>query len=270
MTLEPLMLWSAIVAYVFAGTLAIIALVWGKKPEGWILALMTLGLVLQTIFIGLRWVRIEHLPVGNMFEAMQANVWGLMLAIVLVYWRIPRIRPAVAVMMSVILLLMGWMMLIPNTDSRFPPFYDTIWLFIHIGFIKIFLGAVLAAVGVSGVVLLRNVSFGQRRFARMPGNDSLDNLAYRFLAVGLIFDTLGVIAGAIWAQDAWGRYWSWDPLEVWSLLTWLTLAFALHLRITRNNSPQLNGLVTMGVFVVSFLAFFGVPFVSTMVHKGAV
>ena len=270
MTLEPLALWCALIAYVAAGSLAIIAQVWKRKPERWILGLMGLGLSLHTLFISLRWIRIEHLPVGSTFEAVQANIWGLMIAVVLVYWRIPKIRPVAVVMMPIVFLLMGWMLLIPNTDSKFPPFYDTIWLFIHVGLIKVFLGAALAAVGLGGIILLRRRSFGQRHFARMPGNISLDNLAYRFLAVAFIFDSLGVIAGAIWAMDAWGRYWNWDPLEIWSFLTWLTLAFALHLRITRNNPPETNSIISLMVFVIAFFTFFGIPFVSVAMHQGAV
>lgn len=270
MTLEPISLWLALIAYVIAGVVAIIAQVMAKKPERWILAFMVVGVLLHTLFIGLRWERIGHLPVGNTFEALSGNVWGMMLAIVLVYWRIKLVRPMAAILMPIIFIVMGWMMLIPAYDSSFPPTYDTIWLFIHIGFIKIFLGSVLAAVGLAGVILLRRTENGLRWFARMPGNQSLDNLAYRFMALGLIFDTLGVIAGAIWAQDAWGRYWSWDPLETWSLLTWLSLAIALHIRVTWKNSPAFGAMVTIGVFVLAFLTFFGVPFVSTAVHKGAI
>ena len=79
-----------------------------------------------------------------------------------------------------------------------------------------------------------------------------------------------VVAGALWAQNAWGRYWNWDPLEVWSLMTWLSIAIALHLRVTRKPSPAVGALICIGVFVLAFLTFFGVPFISTAVHKGAI
>ena len=89
------------------------------------------------------------------------------------------------------------------------------------------------------------------------------------MAVAFIFHSFMLIAGAVWAHDAWGRYWSWDPLETWSLLTWLSLAIVLHLRLTFRLQPALGWLLVTGVFAVAFLTFFGVPFVSMAPHKGA-
>ena len=78
-----------------------------------------------------------------------------------------------------------------------------------------------------------------------------------------------LIVGAVWAQDAWGRYWGWDPLESWAFATWVALAALLHARATLRPSPALHGAWLAGVFVIAFLTFFGVPFISTAPHKGA-
>ena len=90
------------------------------------------------------------------------------------------------------------------------------------------------------------------------------------MILGFVFETLMLIAGAIWAQDAWGRYWGWDPLETWAFLTWLALAFFIHLRVTFKLRPRAGAYAIITVFVLAFLTFFGVPFVSTAPHKGAV
>lgn len=274
MNIEAISLWAALIAYVISGIIAIVILVLSKqstdKQENIILALMFFGVLLHTASIGLRWERLGHLPVNNAFEAISANVWGMMLALALAYWRIKLVRPAAAVALPVVFLLMGWMMLIPNHDSMYPPSYDTIWLIIHIVFYKFFLGFALVALGVSSVILMRHFDIWADRFNRMPGNDSLDNLSYRFMALCLIFNTLGIIAGAIWAQDAWGRYWAWDPLETWSFLTWLFIVFSLHLRVTWKISVVVNALMTIAVFVIAFLTFFGIPFISKVVHQGAI
>jgi ABC-type transport system involved in cytochrome c biogenesis permease subunit len=108
-----------------------------------------------------------------------------------------------------------------------------------------------------------------RRFEDMPQDDRLIELSYRFAAFAFIFDTLMLITGAIWAQDAWGRYWAWDPLETWAFLTWLALAFALHLKIWMRPAPLVWVVLSVAVFVLAFLTFFGVPFVSDSPHKGA-
>lgn len=267
--MEALALWGAVVSYVLATVVALFGLVLGKKPERTVLIFMALALALHTVSLGLRWERIGHVPVSNLYEALSANVWGMMVAVTLAYGRLPGVRPAVAVMLPVIVLVLGWMMLVPAVDSSPPSTYDTVWLFIHIAFIKLFLGCALIALGMAGVILLRAAGRG-RRFASMSDDRALEELSYRFMALGLIFDGIGILAGAIWAQDAWGRYWGWTELEVWSLITWLTIGLAIHLRATFAISPRIAAWMIVGVFVVAFLTFFGVPFVSTAVHKGLV
>lgn len=270
MELELRILWAAIVTYVLGGSLAIFGVVLKKRPERAVLALVILGLLLHTISLGVRWERLGHGPFITLFEILSSNLWSLTLAFVLAYWRIPQIRPAAAILMPILFVMMGWLMLSHPGEGHFPPTYRTPWLYIHIGFGKVFLGAVLVAVGISGVILLRCAGIGVEKFARLPDNARLDELSFRLMAVGLIFETLMLVAGAIWAQDAWGRYWAWDPLETWAFLTWLALAFALHARITFKTRPQTGAVMIIAVFVLAFLTFFGVPFISTSPHKGAI
>ena len=267
---EGITLWVGVVFYVLACALSVVGLVFRGRMAGWLLPLMSLGLVAHTVSIGIRWLRIGHLPVNSQYEALSANVWGLMLALVLVYWLVPRIRLIASLLLPLIIMLLGWMLLVPEFDSGLPRTYNTVWLFIHIGFIKVFLGANLIALGIAGVILLRGVTWWRGRFERLPDDGYLDELAFRFMGLGLIFDTLGIVAGAIWAQDAWGRYWGWDPLEVWSLMTWVSIALAIHIRASLKPSYKVSALLVVGVFVVAFLTFFGVPFVSEAVHKGAI
>ncbi|HEY0719936.1 MAG TPA: cytochrome c biogenesis protein CcsA [Gammaproteobacteria bacterium] len=267
---EQLILWLAVIAYVVAGVVAIFAVVLGKKPERTILGMMVLGLVLHGAAILLRWERLDHGPYLTMFEILSSNIWSLMFFFVLAYWRYRPIRATAAVVLPLLFIMMGWMMLSHPGEGHLPPTYDTTWLVIHIMFGKVFLGATLVAVGMAGVILLRRYDIATQKFARLPDDRRLDDLAYRFMALGLIFDTLMLIAGAIWAQDAWGRYWAWDPLETWSFITWLTLGFALHLRITFKPAPARGAVMIMAVFVLAFLTFFGIPFISKVPHQGAV
>jgi cytochrome c-type biogenesis protein CcsB len=267
---EQLLLWIAVVAYVVAGVVAIFSVVLGKKPERTILGMMSLGLLLHGAAILLRWDRLDHGPYLTMFEILSSNIWSLMFVFILVYWRYRPIRATAAIVLPLMFIMMGWMMLSHPGEGHLPPTYDTTWLVIHIMFGKVFLGATLVAVGMAGVILLRRYNIGATKFARLPDDRRLDDLAYRFMALGLIFDTLMLIAGAIWAQDAWGRYWAWDPLETWSFITWLTLAFALHLRVTFKPSPARGAVMIMAVFVLAFLTFFGIPFVTKVPHQGAV
>jgi hypothetical protein len=109
-----------------------------------------------------------------------------------------------------------------------------------------------------------------RSFMASAGPTALFDLPWMplYLVIAFLFESMMLLTGAIWAQDAWGRYWAWDPLETWAFLTWLALAFGLHLKIwLRPPAVVWSGMVT-AVFVLAFVTFFGVPFVSDVPHKG--
>lgn len=263
-------LWAAVVAYVLAGAVAVVSLALGRLAERSVGGLMITGLLLQSLSIGMRWERLGHGPFITLFEILNSNVWSLMCAYLLAYWRIRRIRASAAVVLPILFIMLGWLVVAHPGEGHFPPTYRTPWLYIHIGLGKVFLGAVLVAVGLSVVILLRRAGLGVARLQQLPADAQLDELAFRCMAIGLIFHTLMLIAGAIWAQDAWGRYWAWDPLETWAFVTWLTVAFTIHARLAFRISPATHAGLILLVFVTAFLTFFGIPFVSTAPHQGAV
>ncbi|HMX15260.1 MAG TPA: cytochrome c biogenesis protein CcsA [Rhodocyclaceae bacterium] len=270
METELRLLWVAIVAYVLSGSVAIFGLVLKRRPERFVLTAMAGGLLFHVAAIALRWDRLGHGPFVTLFEILSSNVWSLTLIYCLAYWRYRAVRPAAAFVMPLLFVLMGWLMLSSPEEGHFPVTYRTPWLYIHVGLSKVFLGCVLIALGMAIVVLLRRRGIALARLAGMPADGRLDDLAYRFMALGLVFQSLMLVSGAIWAQDAWGRYWAWDPLETWSFVTWLLLAFALHLRLTLRTTAPTGAWMIVAVFGLAFLTFFGVPFVTTAPHKGAI
>jgi ABC-type transport system involved in cytochrome c biogenesis permease subunit len=267
---ELIAFWVSVVTYSLATAVALIGLVFRRDWPGRILGLLCGGWIVHTVAFGARWMRIGHLPVVNTFEMLSANVWGLVAAVCVAYLMLPRVRAFAVFALPAVTMLMGWMILIPMDESSLPPTYRTIWLYIHIAFLKIFLGAAFVALGIGLITIFRALNLGASAFQRVPGDRELDATAYRCMALALIFDTLGIVAGAIWAQDAWGRYWSWDPLEVWSLVTWLAIGLTLHVRASFRPRPLTNSILIAGTFVVAFFTFFGIPFVSTALHKGAI
>lgn len=270
MNTELLALRGAIGVYALAGSLAIAGVVLRRLPQRWVFSLVALGLALHGVSIGVRWEQLGHGPFITMYEILSSNVWSLLAIFVLACWRFPALRPASAIVLPLLFVMMAWLVQQNPRAGHLPPTYNTAWLYIHVGFGKVFLGAVLIAVGLGGIVLARLTRRGAIWFATLPADRELDELAYRFLALGLIFETLMLVAGAIWAQDAWGRYWAWDPLETWAFLTWLLLGFALHARSTLKPAPPVGAALAIGVFVLAFLTFFGVPFVTTAPHQGAI
>jgi ABC-type transport system involved in cytochrome c biogenesis permease subunit len=255
---EAPLLWSALLAYVVAGSTAIFALALERRAERGIRGRLARGLALHGAALAARWIAVGHGPFITLFEILSSNIWSLTLVFTLAYWRVPAVRPAAAFVMPVLFILMGWLLVAHPGEGHFPPTYRTLWLYVHVGLGKVFLGTVLVAVGLSGLILARLAAQG------------LEELAFRFMAIGFVFETLMLVSGAVWAQDAWGRYWAWDPLETWAFLTWLSLAAFLHARVAFRVGPRASALMIIGVFVLAFLTFFGVPFISTAAHKGAI
>jgi ABC-type transport system involved in cytochrome c biogenesis permease subunit len=110
-----------------------------------------------------------------------------------------------------------------------PPTFATVWLVFHISFYKIALATLLIALAFSVFLLARGWSAAEW-LARLPEPDKLDLYAYRFTGFGFVFWGIAMLAGSIWAYNSWGRYWGWDPVETWSLITWLLFGIYLHLR----------------------------------------
>ena len=230
--------------------------------------LLSVALLTHSVAIFQRWIRLDHGPYVDLFEILSSNIWSLHLAVLIGCLAVPRIKASLVAVLPMLQVLVVWLLAVPEHDTMAPVTYGTIWLPIHVTLGKIFLGCAVLAVGLSLVVLVRHSGLGA--FRTLPGNRALDELAYRFILIAFIFETLMLVAGAIWAQDAWGRYWAWDPLETWAFVTWLAVVAYLHFRTMRWSVPALNAVFVLGIFVVAFSTFFGMPFVSTAPHKGAI
>ncbi len=228
------------------------------------------AVALHTLAIALRWRALGHGPFTTMHESLSSNLWSLALILALAAWGLREVRAALWAAAPVLLVLALWLLLADARPGHLPPTYDTPLLYLHTLVGKLFLGPLLVAVALGAVPVLRRTAWGARQTAGWPGDARFDELAHRFAAFALVFETLMLIVGAVWAQDAWGRYWAWDPLESWAFVTWLALVTTLHARATLRPTPAAHGLWLAGVFVIAFLTFFGVPFISTAPHKGAV
>lgn len=233
-------------------------------------AVVLAALALHTLSLGLRWQALGHGPFTSMHEILSSNLWSLTLVLVVSAWCWRDVRAAALAAAPVLLVLALWLLMADARPGHFPPTYATPLLYLHTLVGKLFLGLLLVAAALGGVPLWRRLRRGGSGLPTAASDLRLDQLSHRFAAAAFVFESLMLIVGAVWAQDAWGRYWSWDPLESWAFLTWLALAATLHARSTLRLSPAAHGACLVLVFVLAFLTFFGVPFISTAPHKGAV
>ena len=108
---------------------------------------------------------------------------------------------------------------------------------------------------------------GEAMQPRLNLLESLDNLSYRIIGLGFPLLTIGIVAGAVWANEAWGSYWSWDPKETWALITWLVFAAYLHARITKSWQGKGPAILASLGFVVVWVCYLGVNFLGKGLHS---
>lgn len=102
--------------------------------------------------------------------------------------------------------------------------------------------------------------------AKLPPPDTIDELSVKFVGVGFIFLSIMIAAGSIWANEAWGRYWGWDPIETWSLITWLVYAGYLHSRYTLGWRGRRSAWFAVAALPFILFTLFGVPSVYNSIH----
>lgn len=264
---ERALLLSALGAYgaaTFAGVTAF------RRPSASVvaMALLGLGLAIHAASIGLRWARLGHGPYVNLYEILSSNAWSLHVAVFAAALASRLARQAMGLMLIVLQILTVWLLTTPPVDTTLPVTYSTPWLPVHIALGKIFLGLTVLAVGLSMAVIWRR--FRPAAFSHLPASTMLEEAAYRLMLAAVIFESMMLIAGAAWAQDAWGRYWAWDPLEIWAFATWTAVIAFLHWRSAKKPKPEHAAIAVFAIFALAVLTFFGVPFISTAPHKGAV
>lgn len=226
--------------------------------------LLEAAVLLHTLALLQRWATLGHGPFTTMHEILSSSLWSLSLVYVLACLAVPELRRSFGVAAPVLLLLAAWLLWTDAGPGHLPPTYDTPLLYLHAVVGKAYLGLLLAAMSLGLMPLLA----GRRLAAAQAA--VFDRQAHRLAAWSLVCDSLMLIVGAVWAQDAWGRWWAWDPLESWAFASWLALVAALHARAALRPRPGLFGLWLAGCFVLAFLTFFGVPFLSQAPHKGAI
>lgn len=151
------------------------------------------------------------------------------------------------------------------------PALQSNWLMMHvtvmiISYAALILGSLLSIVFVISIKLVwQNKKTDSLNKSRQLYN--LDYLSYRIIGIGFPFLTIGILSGAVWANEAWGSYWSWDPKETWALLTWLIFAIYLHTRLTKGWEGEKPALIASLGFLVVWICYLGVNLLGEGLHS---
>ena len=261
------------------------------------------GLVFTNVMIfsllGLRWLQYGYFPLSNLYESLMFLAWGITFISL-----ITEKRSCVSIISSlsspIALFICGFasLSLPENMQSPSPlvPALKSNWLMMHVtvmmlSYASLIVGSLLGifflalAWGRTGTVTLQGNSVGKgftpvpvkmsvleaplesgQKSERLSLLESIDNLSYRTISFGFPLLTIGIIAGAVWANEAWGSYWSWDPKETWALITWLVFASYLHARITKTWQGEKPAMIAAVGFIVVWICYLGVNFLGKGLH----
>jgi len=262
---EAIFLWSSIGAYLISSLVFLSGMVFKKEGHSsfaWKAALA--GFLLHTLTIAVRWIESGHPPVLWRFEHALAGGWFVMAVFLALVFRFPSIRALGALVISFTLLMLGYGIMSAELGVEpLPPPYQSNWLWVHVGFAWVAYGAYHVAAGMGILYLLKGRAIRKRGeenihrfFAKLPGLKTLDDLTFKLIVYGFISHIVMLGAGAIWAYGLWGRYWTWDPIETWTLISWLIYGLNIHLRVTYDFTGSRGAWLAI-VSLAGVLIFFG-------------
>ena len=251
--------------------------------------------------LGSRWIVAGYFPLSNLYESLLFLTWTL-LSIYLYVENQTKSRLMGAVLIPVALLINGFanLTLSPDMQKATPlvPALQSNWLMMHVSmmmlsYATLIMGSLLCILFLviskyqevdlrvvdESSLPLYNVMLDYYETKLFSPSDeiaelgklkllqSLDNWSYRIIGLGFPFLTIGIIAGGVWANEAWGSYWSWDPKETWALVTWIVFATYLHSRITKGWEGKKTAILGGLGFFIIWICYLGVNFLGKGLHS---
>ena len=238
--------------------------------------LLTFGLFLHSVGLALRWAETHqagygYVPLSNMYESLIFFSWTIVLVYLILEFKYHQKIIGVFVTPFAFLAI-ALTSIIPGIDTKITPLIPALqsnWLAIHV--ITCFLGYASFAVsfGISILYFIRDKRERKKKgvLKWLPSALILDEINYKSIVIGFPMLTLGIVTGAAWANYAWGSYWTWDPKETWSLITWFIYAAFLHARFTRDWRGRKAAVLSILGFVAVLFTYFGVNYLISGLHS---
>ncbi len=249
-----------------------------KKFWGYAASFLALtGIIAHTLALILRWkasynLGFGHAPITNLYESLIFFAWSIMILYMSIEWRI-KSKIIGAFVVPIAFLIMAYASIAPGINNSIEPLIPALqsnWLTTHV--LTCFMGyaAFTVAFGCGLLYLWKDRKYDKVNeydsgMARtLPSLDMLEVLIYQSTALGFIFLAMGIMTGSVWAHYAWGSYWSWDPKEIWSLITWLIYAIMLHARYVHGWRGKRMAIMAIAGFVSVLFTYLGVNFLPSL------
>ena len=291
---DPVSVLGLMVFYLLLVTLPISLGAVFKKKSSFIVSLLTILVNLLIAFqLLFRWSISGHFPISNLYESLYFLTWGITIGQLLIEreYQSPIIPP---IAVSIELLTVAFACFVLPDDlklsSNLVPALRSSWLIMHVSVVMLsyaalIIGSLLSAsvlfinknkplqirsssTGIGGFKMSNNFTFsGLVDPIEFSHSEELDTLSYRSILTGFVLLTLGLISGAVWANEAWGTWWSWDPKETWAFISWLFYAAYLHMRISKGWQGRRPALLASTGFLVVLVCYLGVNFLGIGLHS---
>nr|AMN09215.1 ccsA [Atractomorpha echinata] len=253
--------------------------------------LMALSNVLLLSFLILRWNESGHFPLSNIYEALMFLSWCFtIIHLILEKFTKNVLLSCISAPTAFFINAFATLSLPQELQKATPlvPALQSNWLMMHVTVMILSYAALISGslLAIAFLFLTRSqksislasvpskypqkINFQFSNFNTNPNLNLsmiLDNLSYRIIGVGFPLLTIGILSGAVWANEAWGSYWSWDPKETWALLTWLIFAIYLHTRITRGWEGRKPAFIAAFGFFIVWICFLGVNLIGEGLHS---
>jgi len=237
-----------------------------------------------------RWVGEGYFPLSNLYESLIFLSWGISSIHLFIEFK-TKSRLIGSISTPILFFLSGFSSLTLPTDMQkalpFVPSLQSNWLMMHVSMMMIsyatlIIGSLLSIlylafsffslksknISMNGLTLDSSIQINAvQDYSKLSLLQMVDTWSYRIIGLGFPFLTIGIISGAVWANEAWGSYWSWDPKETWALITWLVFAVYLHSRLLKGWQGQKAALVGSGGFFVIWICYLGVNFLGKGLHS---
>lgn len=228
------------------------------------------GFVCHTLAIGIGFGKSGHIPVSNLHETLLVAGWAVGCAYLVLHYRF-KLKVLGVCAAPLLFLTVMVASLLPREALGVQAVFKNFWFLIHI--LTVFIGeaAFALACGVGILYLIQERAIKKRSpgffFKRLPSLELLDTTGYTCIVSGFVLLSLGLSTGMVYAQLIWGKFWSWDPKEVWSGISWLLYAALLHQRITTGLRGRRAAIMAIVGFAVLLFTFFGVNFLLEGHHE---
>jgi cytochrome c-type biogenesis protein CcsB len=244
--------------------------------------------VLFTLTLLVRWIGEGYFPLSNLYESLIFLSWGISLLHLLIEFK-TKSRLIGSISTPILFFLSGFSSLTLPTDMQkalpLVPSLQSNWLMMHVSMMMISYATLILGSLLSILYLAFNV-FNQKEknilikiensqtiinpsinYSKLSLLQTIDIWSYRIIGLGFPFLTIGIISGAVWANEAWGSYWSWDPKETWALITWLVFAVYLHSRLLKGWQGEKAATIGSCGFFVIWICYLGVNFLGKGLHS---